>query len=74
MQLSLHICYLPTNEVKIGEDEGFWYVKPTSNNVFSILPGESLALFHSQILPHALLIVGKLYNKRNLEYLLQISA
>ena len=65
--------HLPTNVIKITEDEGSRNVKPTSNNVFSILPNKSLTFLYREIFPHTFLIISKLYDQRNLKRVLQIS-
>lgn len=65
--------YSPSNIIKIREDEGSSNVKTTSNDVLGIFPGESPGLLHRQIFPQELLVISKLYNKRNLKDLLQIS-
>ena len=66
--------FLPSNIIEVWEYECLWYVKTTSNDVFSVLTGKSLALLHRKIFPHALLIISQLYNERDLEGILKVSA
>ena len=65
--------FSPANIVKVWENESLCDIKPTSNDIFSIFSSKSLTFLNGQVLPHAFLIIRKLYNQRNLERLLQVS-
>lgn len=62
--------YLP-HKVEIGENERLPYVKSQSNDVFSILPGQSHCFLHLEIFPQSLLVVSQLNHQRHVESLLE---
>nr|GMC66602.1 hypothetical protein Iba_chr02eCG7230 [Ipomoea batatas] len=46
-------------------------IKPHSDDVLGVLPGQPLALLYRQILPHTLLVIGQLNYKWHLKRILQ---